>query len=82
MAPFLGVAPAFVWEDHFWLLLVNAGRMLAAVRTYIKMNPARKVWKEGHPDRFVRHSGVRHAVLDPGGARTQPPVVVRERKTA
>ncbi len=65
VAPFLGVAPAFVWEDHFWLLLVNAGRMLAAVRTYIKMNPARKVWKEDHPDRFVRHSGVRHAVLDP-----------------
>jgi hypothetical protein len=48
--------------------------MLAAVRTYIKMNPSRKVWKESHPDRFVRHSGVRHAVLDP--------VVVRERKTA
>ena len=65
VAPFLGVAPPFVWEDHFWLLLVNAGRMLAAVRTYIKMNPARKVWKDGHPDRFVRHSGVRHAVLDP-----------------
>ncbi len=64
VSPIIGVKPSLVWEDHFWLLLVNAGKPLAAVRKYIKMNPARKMWKLLHPDRFVRHGGLRHAVLD------------------
>ena len=65
VAPLIGEKAEFVWEDHFWLLLVNAGRPLAAVRKYIKMNPARKMWKTLNPDRFVRRSGLRHTVLDP-----------------
>ena len=65
VAPLIGEKAPFVWEDHFWLLLVNAGRPLAAVRKYIKMNPARKMWKRLNPDRFVRRSGLKHAVLDP-----------------
>lgn len=64
VSPIIGVKPELVWEDHFWILLVNAGKPLAAVRRYIKMNPARKVWKDGHPDLFVRRGGLRHHVLD------------------
>ncbi len=70
VSPIIGVKPSLVWEDHFWLLLVNAGKPLAAVRKYIKMNPARKMWKLLHPDRFVRHGGLRHAVLDPAHSWT------------
>ena len=65
VAPLIGEKASLVWEDHFWMLLVNAGRPLAAVRKYIKMNPARKMWKTLNPDRFVRRSGLKHAVLDP-----------------
>ena len=65
VAPLLGVKPAYVWEDHFWLMLLNAGVALSAVRKYIRMNPARRVWKEQHPDRFVRMRGIRHPSLDP-----------------
>ena len=43
----------------------RGSRPLAAVRKYIKMNPARKMWKALNPDRFVRRSGLKHAVLDP-----------------
>ena len=64
VSPIIGVKPELVWEDHFWILLVNAGRPLAAVRRYIKMNPARKIWKDGHHDLFVRRGGLRHYVLD------------------
>ena len=64
VAPILDTKPSRVWEDPFWILLVNAGRPLAAVRKYIKMNPARKMWKDGHPDRFMRHDNIRHTVLD------------------
>ena len=64
VSPIIGVKPELVWEDHFWILLVNAGKPLAAVRRYIKMNPARKIWKDGHPDLFVRRGGLRHHVLD------------------
>ena len=64
VSPIIGVKPEFVWEDHFWILLLNAGKPLAAVRRYIKMNPARKIWKDGHPDLFVRRGGLHHPVLD------------------
>ncbi|MBR4519364.1 MAG: hypothetical protein IKO65_10220 [Victivallales bacterium] len=61
----IGEKAPLVWEEHFWMLLVNAGCPLAVVRKYIKMNPARKMWKTLNPDRFVRRSGLKHAVLDP-----------------
>ena len=64
VAPIIGRKPSLVWEDRFWLLLVNAGISLAAVRRYIRMNPARKLWKDAHPDMFVRHAGLRHRSLD------------------
>ena len=65
VSPLIGEKPAYVWEDHFWLMLLNAGVALSAVRKYIRMNPARKRWKELHSDRFVRMRGLRHPSLDP-----------------
>lgn len=60
----LGVSAEEVWEEKFWILLVNAGTPLAAVRHYIKMNPVRKAWKSANADFFVRHTNIRHASLD------------------
>lgn len=65
VAPFLGCRPEQVWEAHFWLLLVNAGEMLKSVRKYIKLNPARKLWKTDHSDMFIRRGNFRQAALDP-----------------
>ncbi len=65
IAPLTGLKPSLVWEDRFWLLLVNAGVSLSAVRRYIRMNPARRVWKHANPDMFVRHDHLRHSSLDP-----------------
>lgn len=45
-------------------MLLNAGTSLPAVRRYIRMNPARKMWKERNADRFVRFADLRHPVLD------------------
>ena len=64
-APALKCREEEVWEEKFWLLLVNAGRPLAMVRRYIKLNPARKAWKLAHPDFFARHANIRHSSLDP-----------------
>ena len=38
---------------------------LKAIRHYIRLNPARALWKLRHPDRFVRFANIRHAILDP-----------------
>ena len=40
------------WEDGFWLDLAMGGRHLKAIRHYMKLNPARLLWKLRHPDRF------------------------------
>lgn len=44
-----------IWERDFYIQLAFHANQLAAVRRYIKMNPARAYWKEAHPDRFRRH---------------------------
>ena len=45
-------ARAFGWEDGFWLDLAIGSRHLKAIRRYMKLNPARALWKQRHPDRF------------------------------
>lgn len=59
-----GVSPV-LWERSFWLALSMTARQLAAIRRYIRGNPARTLWKKAHPDRFRVMSGIRHASLDP-----------------
>lgn len=53
------------WERSFWLALSLSSRQLAAIRRYIRGNPARALWKKAHPDRFRVMVGIRHASLDP-----------------
>ena len=57
--------PPWHWEPRFWLVLSFESRQLAAIRRYIKLNPARALWKARNPDRFIRHVNVRHRSLDP-----------------
>lgn len=60
-----GIEPSAFWEEKYWIMILNAGTSLPAVRRYIKLNPARKMWKASHPDLFARHADLRHPVLDP-----------------
>lgn len=54
-----------LWEPSYWLVLSFSSRQLAAIRRYIRLNPARAIWKAEHPDRFARLSPLRHPLLDP-----------------
>ena len=45
-------SPMFAWEDGFWLDLPMSPAQLRAIRRYIRLNPARAIWKQRHPDRF------------------------------
>lgn len=56
---------ASIWEDRFWMDLSLSSQQLAAIRAYIRGNPARALWKAAHPDAFVRYVGIRHRSLDP-----------------
>ncbi|MBQ7189676.1 MAG: hypothetical protein IJR99_09710 [Kiritimatiellae bacterium] len=61
--------PSFArWDRSFWLDLSFSSRQLKAIRRYIRLNPARAIWKARHPDRFLRHANIRHPVL--AAART------------
>ena len=53
------------FERRCYIELSFDSRQLKAIRRYIRLNPARKLWKLAHPDRFVCFQNVRHAVLDP-----------------
>jgi hypothetical protein len=63
LSPVQSTAPR--WERHPWLELSFDSRQLSAIRRYIRLNPARALWKADHPDRFIRFAGIRHRVLDP-----------------
>ena len=53
------------FERRCYIELSFDSRQLKAIRRYIRLNPARKLWKLAHPDRFVCFQNIRHAVLDP-----------------
>jgi hypothetical protein len=53
------------WNRHAYIELSFDSRQLAAIRRYIRLNPARALWKARHPDRFVRFADIRHPILDP-----------------
>lgn len=36
-----GIEPSAFWEEKYWIMILNAGTSLSAVRRYIKLNPAR-----------------------------------------
>ena len=53
------------WNRHCFIELSFDARQLKAIRRYIRLNPARALWKARHPDRFIRFANIRHQVLDP-----------------
>jgi len=61
-----GVRPTALFERSPYIELSFDSRQLQAIRRYIRLNPARKLWRLAHPDRFRRVSGLRHRFLDPG----------------
>lgn len=62
-----GAGPRFVapwrWSRDFYLVLSFDSRQLKAIRRYIKLNPARKLWKLRHADRFACHRDFRSALF-------------------
>ena len=60
-----GGAPSFAWSRDYWIDISFDSRQLAAIRRYIKMNPARHFWKLDNPDMFLFRAHLRHPVLDP-----------------
>ena len=46
------VSRVIAWEESFWLDLAMGSRHLKVIRRYMKLNPARLLWKQRHPDRF------------------------------
>ena len=60
-----GRPPSFVWSRDYWIDISLDARQLAAIRRYIRMNPARWFWKLDNPDMFRFHAHVRHPALDP-----------------
>ncbi len=58
--------PVFSWPRDFWVEVSFNRQQLAAIRRYIRMNPARAFWKIDHPDMFVRREGIRHPRLEVG----------------
>ncbi len=52
--------PSFaIWNRSFWLDLSFSSRQLKAIRRYIRLNPARALWKM----RFQRHANIHHPIL-------------------
>lgn len=62
IAGFGAEAPS-LWHHRFWLMLSFSSRQLKAFRRYIKLNPARALWKARNPDRFLRRANIRHPIL-------------------
>ena len=60
-----GEPPSFVWSRDYWIDISFDARQLAAIRRYIRMNPARYFWKLDNPDMFQRRGHFRHPRLDP-----------------
>jgi len=64
-AGFGAASPAHpvLFERNPWLDLAFEPRQLKAIRHYIRLNPARKLWKLRHHDLFVCHRNLKTARL-------------------
>ncbi len=63
--PVRSVHSVLRFDRRAYIELSFDSRQLKAIRRYIKLNPARALWKRRHPDRFLRFASIRHAILDP-----------------
>jgi hypothetical protein len=57
--------PPALFERSPYIELSFDSRQLKAIRRYIRLNPARKLWRLAHPDLFRCLTGLRHPFLDP-----------------
>ena len=65
-------SPPMLFERSPYIELAFDPRQLKAARRYIRLNPARSLWKQHHPDRFQRLILPWHKVMrQPAGS--QPP---------
>ena len=73
------VSRVIAWEEGFWLDLAMGSRHLRAIRHYMKLNPARLLWKLRHPDRFkvVKVATARLFSNEERGQAPEPPGVGR-----
>lgn len=73
------VSRVIAWEEGFWLDLAMDSRHLKAIRRYMKLNPARLLWKLRHPDRFkvVKVATARLFAHEERGRAPEPPGVGR-----
>jgi len=53
------------FDRRAYIELSFDSRQLKAIRHYMKLNPARALWKRAHPDRFMGCANIKHAILDP-----------------
>ncbi len=53
------------FDRRAYIELSFDARQLKAIRRYIRLNPARAIWKREYPDRFQCFANIRHPVLDP-----------------
>ena len=60
-----GVTVSSIFNRDIYIELSFDSRQLKAVRHYIKLNPARALWKARHPDRFRCHRAIKSARLAP-----------------
>ncbi len=58
------VGSTLVWSRDYWIDISFDSRQLAAIRRYIKMNPARYFWKLDNPDMFRFRANLRHPILN------------------
>lgn len=56
---------AIKWNRHCYIELSFDSQQLKTIRRYIRLNPARAIWKASHPNRFICFSNIKHPILDP-----------------
>jgi len=57
--------PSLRFDRHAYIEMSFTPPQLKAIRRYIRLNPARALWKARNADRFIRFANIGHAVLDP-----------------
>ena len=53
-----------LFDKSCYIELSFDSTQLKTIRRYIRLNPARALWKEKNPDMFLRHRGIRARALD------------------
>ena len=60
------------FDRRAYIELAFTAPMLRTIRHYIKLNPARRLWKLAHPDRFLCHPNINAQLLKRLPPRNDP----------